>query len=73
MSDDEIKEINSNILIAAISAMVGVFIIIFVIMNLSACTLSFQNISNEGTATDLIDENQKADATISPDIKVSPI
>ncbi len=36
---------------------------------LTSCTLSFQNVSTHGTATDLIDENQAASPTVSTDIK----
>lgn len=36
-----------------------------IILNLSSCTISFQNISTHGTATDLVDQNQDA----SPDVK----
>jgi len=35
---------------------------------LTACTISFSNVSTHGTATDLIDEDQAADA----DVEVSP-
>jgi hypothetical protein len=37
---------------------------------LSACTISFQNISTHGTATDLVDENQATSPTVSPNINV---
>jgi hypothetical protein len=33
---------------------------------LNSCTLSFQNISTHGTATDLVDENQTPTNTVSP-------
>lgn len=39
-------------------------------MILCSCTISFQNISTRGQATDLIDENQDAKADISPDITI---
>lgn len=39
---------------------------------LTGCTMSFQNISTHGTATDLVDENQTPSTTVSPDIKLSP-
>jgi hypothetical protein len=43
---------------------------LFVILSflLSSCTLSFQNISTHGTATDLVDENQSPQNDISPTI-----
>lgn len=37
---------------------------------ITGCTLSFQNISTHGTATDLVDENQAAQADVSPDISL---
>lgn len=43
--------------------------IFFMIIFLSSCTLSFQNISTHGVATDLVDENQTA--TPSTDITAS--
>jgi len=41
-----------------------ILLISFIIL-LSSCTLSFQNISTHGVASDLVDEN----LTTSPDIK----
>lgn len=35
-----------------------------------SCTISFQNISTHGTATDLVDENQAASPDIKPVITV---
>ena len=35
-----------------------------------SCTISFQNISTHGTATDLVDEEQKTDAEISPALSI---
>ena len=35
---------------------------------LCSCTLSFQNISTHGTATDLVDETQSPANTVSPTI-----
>jgi hypothetical protein len=37
---------------------------------LVGCTISFSNISTHGTATDLVDEQQAASPTVSPDISV---
>lgn len=37
---------------------------------LGGCTISFQNISTHGTATDLVDEDQKADGNISPNLQI---
>ncbi len=36
----------------------------------SSCTLSFQNISTHGTATDLVDENQTPTNTISTKLAI---
>lgn len=44
--------------------------IILISFLLTSCTLSFQNISTHGTATDLVDENQAASPTVSADIKL---
>jgi len=38
---------------------------------LSACTISMQNISTHGTASDVVDENQKADAQIDAQIPLA--
>lgn len=35
---------------------------------LTGCTLSFQNISTHGTATDLVDENQAATADVETEL-----
>lgn len=35
---------------------------------LASCTISFQNISTHGTATDLVDENQTASPKVSAKI-----
>ena len=39
-------------------------------MTLISCTLSFQNISTNGKASDIVDENQKADGSIDADISL---
>ncbi len=44
--------------------------LIFSLLFLSGCTLSFQNISTHGNATDLVDENQTPTATVSPNINL---
>jgi hypothetical protein len=43
---------------------------IFLLIFSTSCTISFQNISTHGTATDLVDENQKSDADINADIDI---
>lgn len=40
---------------------------------LSGCTYSINMIHSQGSATDLIDENQKADADIRPNITVPAV
>jgi hypothetical protein len=37
---------------------------------LQSCTISFQNISTHGVATDLVDENQAASPDVKTDITV---
>jgi len=43
--------------------------IVFIIISLflTACTISLQNISTKGTATDIVDQEQQA----SPDVKTT--
>lgn len=36
-----------------------------IMLTLTGCTISFQNISTHGTATDLVDETQDASPTVS--------
>ena len=49
----------------------GVMCLVLVTINLlCSCTISFQNISTHGTATDLVDENQGASPDIRPTIQV---
>lgn len=40
---------------------------------LAQCTLSVTCVHTQGTASDVVDEQQTPTADISPDIKVSPI
>lgn len=47
--------------------LIKIFILIFII---SSCTISFQNISTHGTATDLVDETQSAQADVKPVISI---
>lgn len=37
---------------------------------LTSCTLSFTNIDTHGTASDVIDEDQKADAKVDPTLNI---
>lgn len=43
---------------------------VFCYLMLTSCTISFQNISTHGTATDLVDENQAATADVKADVQV---
>jgi len=43
--------------------MIGISVVILLI-SLCGCTLSFQNISTHGTASDVVDENQEASTDI---------
>lgn len=42
---------------------------------LSSCTISFQNISTHGTASDVVDQDQRTDPDVAPvvTIPVSPL
>jgi hypothetical protein len=42
-------------------------------MLLSACTVSFQNISTNGKATDVVDDEFESKADVSPDIDASVV
>jgi len=47
------------------------FIVILVLyLCVVGCTVSFQNISTHGTATDLVDENQTPTATTTTQLKI---
>lgn len=43
---------------------------LFFLSMLTACTISFSNVSTHGKATDVIDEDQKADADVSPEVSI---
>ncbi|MDP4120533.1 MAG: hypothetical protein Q8876_05705 [Bacillota bacterium] len=43
---------------------------IVLVLLLSSCTLSFQNISTHGVASDLVDENQAATADVKPVVSI---
>jgi flagellar basal body-associated protein FliL len=54
-----------------VNTIVFVFIIVIIAMYIvSGCTISFQNISTHGTATDLVDENQRTDPTTNPNFNI---
>lgn len=48
-------------------------IVLFIILSIpfTACTLSYQNISTHGMATDLVDEQQEATPKIDTNAKIS--
>lgn len=52
--------------------MIFIEVIVFCALSmiLTACTISMQNISTHGMATDLVDENQAATADVKPVITV---
>jgi len=50
-----------------------VLLLMIVMLTMLSCTLSFQNVSTNGKATDLIDENQDAKADISAQVEGVPI
>ncbi len=50
-----------------------VWLLLSFAITLTSCTISMQNISTKGTATDLIDEDQDASPTVSPDISVPAV
>jgi len=54
--------------ISLICLLIASFIILFLF---SCCTLSFQNISTHGTATDLVDEHQTASPKTDANIPIS--
>jgi len=47
-----------------------VLLLFGVVVLCTGCTLSFQNISTHGTATDLVDENQSPQNNLSPKISL---
>lgn len=48
----------------------GIVLIEIICFMFTSCTLSMQNISTHGTATDLVDENQAATADVKPNIVI---
>lgn len=64
---------NTNILLL-VSGLISLLIAMVCLAGvLISCTISMQNISTHGTATDLVDEQLEAQADVSPDIKITPI
>lgn len=53
------------------TGIMGLFALIMIILAITcSCTISFQNISTHGTATDVVDENLKTDPTVNPNISI---
>jgi len=46
-------------------------IVAIVFLTLASCTISFQNISTHGSATDLVDQNQKADSNVDLEVPLN--
>ncbi len=69
MNDD--RNTNTLLLVTGLISLLlaGCCLALFLV----GCTVSMQNISTHGTATDLVDEQQKANADVSPDVKITPI
>ncbi len=61
------SEMKETLLILALIAIIVCGLI------LNSCTYSINLAHTEGTATDLIDENQKADADIKPNLNIPAI
>lgn len=49
---------------------INLLICLFLFLILFSCTLSFTNISTNGKAADVVDENLKSEAEVNPDISV---
>jgi hypothetical protein len=49
------------------------FVVIVLVTTLYGCTISFQNISTHGVATDLGDDELSASPTVSPNINIPAI
>ena len=50
-----------------------VLLLMTIMMMMLSCTISFQNVSTNGYADDLIDENQDAKADVSAQVEGVPI
>lgn len=62
---DEDKELKKML-----SAFIVSVIIIGTAYTMCSCTISFQNISTHGTATDLVDETQKVEPDVQTDLTI---
>lgn len=56
-----------------VSIITSIIMFIFLLIITGSCTLSFQNISTHGTASDVVDEDQKASPDISPNFEIPGI
>lgn len=65
-----------KLVVFSISTLVFLIVLLVGFLVFTGCTLSFQNISTHGTATDLVDEEQtaspKTDATIPISLNHTP-
>lgn len=64
---------NSNIFIVCLFGFLILLSCICLLGIMTSCTISFQNISTHGTASDLGDEDLTSSPDISPDISVPAI
>lgn len=63
-------EENNTIQAQMICVGIAVTFLIFLAYVCVSCTISFQNISTHGTATDLVDENQTEEPTIDANLTI---
>lgn len=61
---------SENYLKAITLIFISLIIFIFIIFSLTSCTISFQNISTHGTATDLVDQDQSPTNDIKPNLVI---
>lgn len=47
------------------------FTLVMMLMTITSCTISFQNISTHGTTTDLVDEENNASADVKPNLNLT--
>jgi hypothetical protein len=71
---DKVKADNITEKVLMGSGLLLVILLFLALMwGLCSCTISFQNISTHGTATDLVDEDQKSDAQVDPEVSVPAV
>lgn len=47
-----------------------ILVVAYILAFITGCTISFQNISTNGKATDLVDEEQNASPDVSPNLVI---